>query len=589
MVKSSVPRSVIGAALRLARLAQSASRAYDAAMRTMVLVPLLALACSASAAAEPTAAAVSTADPLSTRVGLEILAAGGNAADAAVAVGFALAVVYPSAGNIGGGGFAVTFDPGLGLATALDFRETAPAAATRDMYLDAEGIVVPGRSRNGPLAVGVPGSVAGMAALHARHGSLPWRDLLTPAIAFARDGFVVSEAFAAELNRRAEQLARHSTTKKLFVKPDGAQWAPGDLLTLRTLASTLERIAADGAKGFYRGPVAEAIVAQMERGQGLITHADLQGYTAKWRNVVEFSFRGRTVYSMPPPSSGGLCLALMAGMLGADNEPIDLDTAAGAHRFVEVARRAYADRATHLGDSDFYDVPRAWLLSSAYARQREAEIGDRATPSAEVRAGTATDPEGEQTTHYCVLDADGMAVSVTTTLNFGYGSLVSVEGAGFLLNNEMDDFSAKPGVPNAYGLVGNEANAIEPGKRMLSSMSPTIVTLDGAVELVTGTPGGATIITSVLQQLIRIFDQGQSAATAIAAPRIHHQWLPDKVFYEADREPPAPVLEGLRKRGHDLAPRGRIGNVCTIHVGRDGVVAVADPRGRGSAATWTPP
>ena len=561
-------------------------------MPVLVLVTMVAVwGCAAvlTETSAPRAAAVATADPLATQVGLDILAAGGNAADAAVAVGLALAVVYPSAGNLGGGGFAVTYDPGAGQATALDFRETAPAAATRDMYLDAEGNAVPDRSRYGHLAVAVPGSVAGMVALHARHGSLPWSDLVSPSITLARDGFAVSEAFAAELNRRAESFARHANTSKLFTKPDGAPWVAGEILAFPSLASTLGRIATEGRDGFYSGPVADAIVEEMQRGQGLITHADLQGYTTRWREVVQFPFRGRVVYSMPPPSSGGLCLALMAGILGASGESLALDTAAGAHRFVEAARRAYADRATHLGDGDFYDVPRAWMLSPEYALQRHAEIGDRATPSEQVRAGIAGEPEVEETTHYCVLDADGMAVSVTTTLNFGYGSLVSVEGAGFLLNNEMDDFSAKPGVPNAFGLVGNEANAIEPGKRMLSSMSPTIVVHDGAVELVVGSPGGSTIITTVLQQLIRIIAQGQSAAEANAAPRIHHQWLPDKVFYEAGREPAANVLEGLRQRGHDLAPRGRIGGVCTIHVLPDRVDAVADPRGRGTGETWERP
>ena len=557
-----------------------------------VLVIVVALGGCAAALAgpvTPVAAAVSTADPLATQVGLDILAAGGNAADAAVAVGFALAVVYPSAGNLGGGGFAVTFDPRAGQATALDFREMAPAAATRDMYLDAEGNADPDLSRYGHLAVGVPGSVAGMVDLHARHGSLPWGDLVSPAIALARHGFAVSEAFGAELNRRTESFARHATTRKLYATPDGAPWVGGEILALPSLATTLERIARDGREGFYAGQVADAIVAEMRRGHGLISHADLQGYTTEWREVVRFPFRGRVVYSMPPPSSGGMCLALMTGILGASGESLALDTAWGAHLFVEAARRAYADRATHLGDADFYDVPRAWMLSPEYALQRHAEIGDRATPSAEVRAGIAGAPEGEETTHYCVLDADGMAVSVTTTLNFGYGSLVSVEGAGFLLNNEMDDFSAKPGVPNAYGLVGNEANAIEPGKRMLSSMSPTIVVHDGAVELIVGSPGGSTIITAVLQQLIRILDQGQSAAEANAAPRIHHQWLPDKVYYEAGCEPDTQVLEGLRQRGHDLAPRGPIGDVCTIHVLPDRVDAVADPRRRGVGGTWRRP
>ncbi len=293
---------------------------------------------------------------------------------------------------------------------------------------------------------------------------------------------------------------------------------------------------------------------------------------------------------MPPPSSGGLCLAMMANVLTLyPRGAIDLDTDAGVHRYVEAARRAYADRAVHLGDSDFYDVPRTWLLSSAHARARRREIGERATPSAEVRAGAPVRTEGEETTHYSVLDADGMAVSVTTTLNFGYGSLVSVEGAGFLLNNEMDDFSAKPGVPNAYGLIGNEANAIAPRKRMLSSMSPTIVTRGGEVELVVGTPGGSTIITSVLQQIVRILDMGQSAAEACAAPRIHHQWLPDEVFYESGRKPAGQLLDALRGRGHALSGRSAIGDVCTIHVAGRRVYAVSDPRGRGASGTAPSP
>ena len=563
-------------------------------MRNAFLLPLVVLIGCATSASLPEAApehgtaAVSTADPLATRVGLEVLAAGGNAADAAVAVGFALAVVYPSAGNLGGGGFAISFDPATETATALDFRETAPAAATRDMYLDETGNVVPERSRFGHLAVGVPGSVAGMADLHARHGSLPWRELVAPAIVLARDGFVVSAPFADELNRNAEKLGRHATTARLFVKSDGAPWAAGERLALPTLAKTLERIAEHGAAGFYAGPVADALVAEMERGNGLITRADLADYSTQWRDVIRFPYRGRDVWSMPPPSSGGICLAMIAGVLARFPEgEVDLNTEDGVHRYVEAARRAYADRAEHLGDSDFHAVPREWLLSDAYAAARQKDIGPRATPSADVNAGTPGKPEGEETTHYSILDADGMAASVTTTLNFGYGSLVSVEGAGFLLNNEMDDFSAKPGVPNAYGLVGNAANAIAPGKRMLSSMSPTIVTRDGDVELVVGTPGGSTIITSVMQQLIRILDMQQSAVVACAAPRIHHQWLPDQIFYESERAPSDALLAGLRERGHALAPRAAIGNVATIHVA-DGVVrAVADPRWRGAAGTWT--
>jgi len=534
--------------------------------------------------------AVSTADPIATEIGLQVLRAGGNATDAAVAVGFALAVCYPSAGNLGGGGFAVCFRPGDEntdkTALALDFRETAPTAATRDMYLDAAGNVVAERSRFGLLAVGVPGSVAGMWQLHQRLGSLPWKRLLEPAIRLADDGFIVSRAFAADFVRAKEKLAQNPATAHQFLKPDGSTYGEGEKLRQPELAATLRRIAQQGPDGFYKGPTADAVVAEMNRGGGLITHADLAEYEAKWRDVVSVDYRGHTVWSMPPPSSGGICLGMMLNMLGRwPRAEIDLDTAAGVRRYVECARRAYADRATHMGDSDFWDVPRDWLLSERYAAQRRATIGPRATASADVKAGSAPIREGEETTHYSVIDANGNAVSVTTTLNFGYGSLITVPGAGFLLNNEMDDFSAKPGVPNAYGLVGNEANAVAPRKRMLSSMSPTIVTRDGKVVLVLGTPGGSTIITSVLQVMLRVLDQRESLTDAVRAPRIHHQWLPDVVFYEENPMPLPALISELEALGYTTKPRGPIGDVCAIHVTRFSLDTVADARRRGAAGT----
>jgi len=554
-----------------------------------VLIPALLAACSSTTRSVPVVvrrAAVSTADPLATEVGLQVLAAGGNAADAAVAIGFALAVCYPSAGNLGGGGFAVSFRPEDAVATSLDFRETAPAAATRDMYLDGEGNVVADRSRYGHLAVGVPGSVAGMWALHERYGSLPWDRLVAPAIAFADAGIVVSPDFAADLARSREKLARHSATAKQFLKPDGSGYRAGERFRQPELAATLRRIAKQGPDGFYTGATADAIVAEMQSGGGLITHDDLAGYEAKWREVVSVNYRDHTVWSMPPPSSGGICMGMMLNMLAAWRpSALDLDTADGVQRYIECARRAYADRAAHLGDSDFWDVPRAWLLSPAYADQRRATIDGRATPSSEVSAGAAPKREGEQTTHYSVLDADGFAVSITTTLNFGYGSLITVPGAGFLLNNEMDDFSAKPGVPNAYGLIGAEANAVAPRKRMLSSMSPTVVTKGGRVVLVAGTPGGSTIITSVLQIILRVLDQQEPLADAVEAARVHHQWLPDVVFYEDSRSPLPALLGDLEGRGYELKPRGLIGDVCAIHVTPRSIHAVADSRRRGKAGT----
>ena len=558
-----------------------------------VLIGALLSSCATGTKAVPVVerlAAVSTADPLATKVGLHVLAMGGNAADAAVAIGFALAVCYPSAGNLGGGGFAVCFRRSDAVATALDFRETAPAAATRDMYLDEQGNVVPERSRYGHLAVGVPGSVAGLWTLHERYGSLPWKSLVAWARLIADFGFVVSPEFAADLARSHDKLKRYPATAELFLKADRSGYGAGERFRQPELAATLRRIAEHGPDGFYKGATADAIVKEMERGGGLVTRADLSGYEAKWREVVSVDYRGHTVWSMPPPSSGGICIGMMLNMMKAwPPAAVDLDTANGVQRYVECARRAYADRATHLADSDFWEVPRAWLLSTRYADERRATILGRATPSAEVNAGIAPKREGEQTTHYSVLDADGFAVSITTTLNFGYGSLITVPGAGFLLNNEMDDFSAKPGVPNAYGLVGAEANAVGPNKRMLSSMSPTVVTKQGRVVLVAGTPGGSTIITSVLQVLLRVLDQQESLADAVAAPRVHHQWLPDVVFYEDSRTPLPALLSDLEGRGYKLKPRGLIGDMCAIHVTPRAIHAVADDRRRGKAGTTKVP
>ena len=530
-------------------------------------------------------AIVSSDHPAASRIGITILQQGGNAFDAAVAVQFGLAVAYPGAGNIGGGGFAVmrTAD---GRVDALDFRERAPLAASRNMYLDPDGDIIPRLSLDGHLAVGVPGSVDGMVQLHQRYGRLQWQQIIQPALDLARNGFALTPRQAEKFNRYQEKFIGLNRTKPALVRSD-RKWMPGDLLVQDDLAATLERIRDAGRAGFYAGETARLLVEEMQASNGLMTTEDLETYRAIWRRPVTGTYHGYQIISMPPPSSGGI--ALLQILYGLSPWPLNEwkgDDWRRVHVKTEIERLVYADRAVHLGDPDFASVPVGQLLSDFYLQSRFANVSlQYRTPSSEVEAGTYPLAESSETTHFSVVDAEGNAVAITTTLNGSFGSKVVVSGAGFFLNNEMDDFSSKPGEPNQFGLVGGEANAIEPGKRMLSSMTPTIVEKDDKLFLVVGSPGGSTIITTVAQVISNVIDRKMSLSEAVAAPRVHHQWLPDLVFHEPD----ALTLEsivGLDELGHELKERKSIGRVNAIMVLPDGrKVGVHDvKRGDGLAA-----
>lgn len=533
---------------------------------------------------------VSTTDRVASEIGVEVLRRGGNAVDAAVAVHFALAVVNPEAGNIGGGGFLIV-RMGDGRTSALDFREKAPRGATRDMYLDARGGLTD-RSRIGHLAAGVPGSVAGIWEVHTRFGSLPWPELVGPAVILA-EGLVVHERLARSLQRFEHELRRYpSTAEALLV--NGRAPRIGDRLVQRDLAETLRRILRGGKDGFYRGRTANLIEAEMRRGGGLITREDLRRYEAVWRDPIVFEYRHHTIISMPPPSSGGATIAEILNILeGYDLRSMGYLSRAHVHVWAEAVKRAFADRNAYLGDPDFVAQPTERMISDAYATLRRAEIRlAHATPSQQVHPGMGAvstaatrHRESEHTTHYSVVDRHGNAVAVTTTINSLYGSLATVAGAGFLLNNEMDDFTAKPGTANQFGLVQGEVNTIAPGKRMLSAMAPTIL-LDarGRAKLVTGSPGGPTIITTVAQVISNVVDFGMDVGAATSAPRLHHQHLPDRLQYERDGLR-AETVSALREMGHLIEPRpGYQGDTQSIHLLPDGTLAgVADPR-RGGAA-----
>ena len=532
-------------------------------------------------------AMVVSAHPEASKIGTLALQRGGNAYDAAVAVQFALAVVLPVAGNVGGGGFLLYRDRN-GSAGSLDFRETAPAGATRDMYLDKQGKVVEGLSTAGPLAVGTPGTVAGMAVLHKQLGKLSWSSLVQPAVALAAQGFRLTAKEAAGLNRNRADFQKYNPgSSPAYLRPGGGEWQAGDTLRLPELARTLARVRDQGRAGFYQGETARLLLAEMKRGGGLVSQKDLDAYQPKWREPLRGRYRDYEVITMPPPSSGGVALLQILQML----EPVGLaqagyHTPLAVHYVTEAERRVYADRATYLGDPDFGVVPVQKLLDLDYNRARAATLRPRgrATASADVAAGQGLPGyESNETTHYSIVDAFGNAVSCTTTLNGAYGSKVVVAGAGFLLNNEMDDFSAKAGVPNAYGLVGGTANAVAPGKRMLSSMTPTILTHNGKLALVVGSPGGSTIITSVLQTILGVVDYGMNAQQAVTAPRLHHQWLPDLIDVEAGALIPA-AQDTLRARGYHLNPRQPWGRLDIIHVRPEGMLeGGADPRGDDTA------
>ncbi|HYH83029.1 MAG TPA: gamma-glutamyltransferase [Longimicrobium sp.] len=536
----------------------------------------------------PTVAArgmVVTTDRVASEVGSEIMRRNGNAVDVAVAVHFALAVVNPEAGNIGGGGFMVV-RMADGTVASLDFREAAPQKATRDMYLTARGTVSDTLSLVGHLASGVPGSVAGMWEAHKRFGKLPWAELVQPAINLA-EGIVIHERLAGSMRRNQQILNRYPETQRIFA-PGGRLLLVGDRLVQADLAQTLRRIQQNGADGFYRGRTAELIEAEMQRGGGVMTRDDLARYRAVWREPLRFTYRGNTIISMPPPSSGGATMAEMLKILeGYDLKAAGFLSPRYVHLFTEAARRAYADRNAYLADPDFVPQPVARMISEPYAASRRATLNlDRATPSAAIAPGLGAPPaEGTNTTHYSIVDGLGNAVAVTTTLNSLYGSGVTVAGAGIVMNNEMDDFTAKPGVPNQFGLVQGAANAIAPGKRMLSAMTPTII-LDGRGRLraVTGTPGGSTIITSIAQMVSNIVDFDMDVATAELAPRLHHQHLPDTLRFERRGLEDSTVAR-LRQMGHAMAEReGYQGDLQTIIVLPNGyVTGASDPR-RGGAA-----
>jgi gamma-glutamyltranspeptidase/glutathione hydrolase len=535
--------------------------------------------------------AVVSAHPLASAVGVSILQQGGNAFDAAIATQLALAVVYPDAGNIGGGGFMIAHvaksparkTPSVtpaGLEIALDFREKAPAAATRDMYLDAAGNPVPGLSENGHLASGVPGTIAGIFA-ELKYAKLPFARLIQPSIDLAENGFVITAAEARNLNSSQGAFKRYNSVQPVFIRDGG--WKTGDTLMQKDLAKTLRLIRDKGAKGFYEGETARLILEEMHRGKGIITAADLEGYKAIERTPTVFPYKNYSVVTMPLPSSGGVVLQQMLKMV--ENQPLasyGFESVKAVHLMTEVERLAYADRAQYLGDRDFYSVPVDTLTSRAYIQNRLAQIpAKKAGNSRDIKAGVLS-PASEETTHLDVMDAQGNAVSITTTLNGGYGSKVVVGGAGFLLNNEMDDFSVKPGVPNMYGAVGTEANSIAPGKRMLSSMSPALVLDKGKVFLVIGTPGGTTITTSVFQTIVDIIDFGLSTEDAVNQPKFHHQWLPDEIFVEPGFS--TITQDSLKVMGYIVAQRGSIGRTEVIRVLPDHrIEAVGDKRGDDSA------
>ena len=525
--------------------------------------------------------AVTSAHSLASMVGAAMMQEGGNAFDAAIATQLSLAVVFPGAGNIGGGGFMLARKVN-GELIGIDYREAAPASASRDMYLDAQGNPIDGKSTRGASASGIPGSIAGMISTHA-YAKLPFAKLIQPAIEFAEFGYVISEREAKGLNADRANFLKHSSAPSAFTQKE--VWKAGDTLIQLELAATLKRIQAKGLAGFYEGVTAEYIVKEMQHSGGYISLEDLKNYKPKFRKPVEFDYRDHHIISFAPPSSGGILIAQMMQMIVPFNvEKMGLNTLASVNLMVESQRRAYADRAEHMGDPDYWKVPTKTLISNSYAQARMSDYKEGVAGSSKITlAGGAN--ESEQTTHLSVIDKEGNMVAITTTLNDTYGNKTIVAGAGFLLNNEMDDFSVKPGVPNMYGALGGEANSIQPGKRMLSSMTPTLVTVKGKPYISIGTPGGTTIPNQVYEGLVNIIDHKMTIKQAIDATRFHHQWIPDVIALENDF--PEDIETSLKNMGYETIRRGKFGRMDGILISSDGKrMAAGDKRGDDSVAGY---
>ena len=527
---------------------------------------------------KPIRAAVVSAREEASKIGVEIMAQGGNAFDAMIATDLALTVCYPNAGNIAGGGFVV-YRLANSETGSLDYREKAPMAARYDMYLDAEGNVIPGKSTLGGMAVGVPGTVAGLEAIHKKFGSLPWKDLVQPSIDLARNGYRVTKKQQSSFESKRPDFISMNGENTFYAQ----DFKEGDLVQNTALAATLERIAQQGSAGFYQGENAAAMIERIQETGGVMTKEDLLTYQPVWRDPIHFSYKDLDIYTMGPPSSGGICLGQIMKMI----EPYNVgqysqNSLEAIQIMVEAERRSYADRSLYLGDPDFVNIPKDSLLDQEYLAGRMKSFDfNQATKSSDISPGTIVWEESEETTHYSILDAMGNAVAVTTTLNGSYGSKVFVESGGYFLNNEMDDFSSKPGVPNMFGLIGGKANAIAPQKRMLSAMTPTIVEKGGKLSMIVGTPGGSTIITSVLQTIVNVYEFGMDVQTAVSAPRFHHQWLPDIVVFEPKRFD-STFIDKLQSKGYDIKEEYTriIGRVDAIHLSEENDITTgADPRG----------
>lgn len=531
---------------------------------------------------KPIRGAVVSAREEASKIGVAIMAKGGNAFDAMIATDLALTVCYPNAGNIAGGGFLV-YRLDNAETGSLDYREKAPSAASAEMYLDEDENVIPEKSTLGGMAVGVPGTVAGLEAIHEKFGTLPWEDLVKPAIDLANKGYRVTAKQQLSFEDKKEEFIKINGKNTFYAK----DFKANDWVKNKALATTLERIARKGSAGFYKGVNAEAMIKRINETGGVMTLEDLISYRPVWRDPIHFKYDDLDIYSMGPPSSGGICLAQIMKMIEPFNiEQYAQNSSAAIQIVVEAERRSYADRSLYLGDPDFINIPQDSLLDKVYLSNRMSSFNfDQASKSSDINPGTIIWNESEQTTHYSILDPMGNAVAVTTTLNGSYGSKVFVESGGYFLNNEMDDFSSKPGFPNMFGLIGGKANAIAPEKRMLSAMTPTIVEKNGKLSMIVGTPGGSTIITSVLQTILNVYEFGMSIQEAVRAPRFHHQWLPDLVVLEP-KQFDSLLIQKLQTKGYDIKEEYSriIGRVDAIHLSEENVISMgADPRGDDTA------